>query len=273
MAWYQDLQSNVFSQYGEDGILAEIFRRFGISSGYFVEFGAWDGIKYSNTYNLLKNGGWSGVYIEGDRERYADLLRNIPQSDVIKICEFVAVDGASSLDNILARHNVADNITLLSIDIDSDDYAVWEGVLRYSPTVVIVEYNPTIPLDVDYIQPRGATIGNSAKAIARLGASKGYELVAATLTNLIFVRNTAFQALKIEKTTLEELIEPDLRFRLFYGYDGSLVHAGPARFKGNPWQKGLPGQVPKLFRYYGSRGKWRDTLKRSALHYLGNLLR
>ena len=87
----------------------------------FVELGAWDGKHLSNTYVLCEKG-WRGCYIEGVAERYAQLCRNIPAANVVRIHAFVTPDGANSLDNLLAR----DAVDLLSIDIDSDDLAVWE---------------------------------------------------------------------------------------------------------------------------------------------------
>lgn len=67
---------NVYSQYGEDGIIERILELIGLSSGMFVEFGTWDGKYLSNTYLLFERG-WSGCYIEGVAERYAELCRNI----------------------------------------------------------------------------------------------------------------------------------------------------------------------------------------------------
>src|SRR3982750_1263071 len=68
--------SNVTSQTGEDGILAEIFSRIGIQSRWCVEFGAWDGKHLSNPYDLISNKNWSGVLIEGSSEKYAELTKN-----------------------------------------------------------------------------------------------------------------------------------------------------------------------------------------------------
>src|SRR5690242_6376825 len=68
----QLFRRNVYSQNGEDGVLDEIFRRLSMDSGWFCEFGAWDGRYGSNSYNLLRNG-WRGVMIEGDPRRYRRL--------------------------------------------------------------------------------------------------------------------------------------------------------------------------------------------------------
>jgi len=76
--------ANVHSQYGEDGILSEIYRRLGVTAGFFVEFGAWDGMHLSNSYALVE-AGWSGCYIEGDPDRFRTLCDNLPQATVRKV--------------------------------------------------------------------------------------------------------------------------------------------------------------------------------------------
>ena len=264
---------SVFSQYGEDGILEEIFRRCGVTRGFFVEFGAWDGQKYSNTFHLAQNHQWDGIYIEGDPNRFKDLLRNVPQAGISKLCEFVTIEGASSLDQILARQGIDDQIDLLSIDIDSDDLAVWESLQQYHPSVVVIEFNPTIPLEIEYVQEVGKNIGNSPLSLFNLGRSKGYKAVAMTRTNLIFVRNDIFPMLNVEEPNLEQLVCEENIFRVFYGYDGSLVHVGPERFKGNPWQKLIPMQLPGWMRYYGSRGWLIDRAKTLTLRLMARVVK
>jgi hypothetical protein len=64
-------ERKIYSQRGEDGILAEIFRRIGTGGTFFVEFGAGDGSE-NNTAWLLENG-WSGVWIEGDPSNAAGI--------------------------------------------------------------------------------------------------------------------------------------------------------------------------------------------------------
>ncbi|MFZ2099847.1 MAG: hypothetical protein WAU86_04710, partial [Oricola sp.] len=188
-------------------------------------------------------------------------------------CAFVACEGESSLDAILTRHGITDDLALLSIDIDSDDYAIWEGLKGYHPLVVVVEYNPTIPLDTEYVQERGQNIGNSALSLFRLGRAKGYVAVAMTETNLIFVRDDIFPKLGVEERSLEQMSRGNMRFRVFYGYDGTLVHVGPERFTGNPWQMRVPMQLPKCFRYYGNRRGPLGLLKAPFLRLMLKLVR
>ena len=65
---------NIHSQRGQDGILAEIFRRLGLTQGQFVEFGGWDGIYLSNSRFLFEKG-WSGVFIECDAQKFNTLKK------------------------------------------------------------------------------------------------------------------------------------------------------------------------------------------------------
>lgn len=73
----------VYSQYGEDGIIEEIFRRIGISNGFFVEFGAFDGISLSNTRHLWEKG-WNGVMIEQSPSAFAKLKQNYAEHSNVK---------------------------------------------------------------------------------------------------------------------------------------------------------------------------------------------
>jgi hypothetical protein len=75
-SFYKKYAYNVHSQNGEDGIIQELLNRLKISSGWVCEFGAWDCIKLSNTFNLIKNG-FNGVLIEGDARKYKDLLKTV----------------------------------------------------------------------------------------------------------------------------------------------------------------------------------------------------
>jgi len=84
---------NIYSQNGEDGVVAEIIRRLGLSSGWFCEFGAWDGRYGSNTFALLKRG-WRGVMIEGDPARFRDLKKTASRfPDTLHIFEAFVSTG------------------------------------------------------------------------------------------------------------------------------------------------------------------------------------
>lgn len=261
--WYTDYLHNTHSQYGEDGIIDELCSRLDIADGMFCEFGAWDGMHLSNSFNLYQKG-WQGVLIEADRVKYNDLLSNIQDDRIIKICTRIEPTGENSLDTVLSKANVPDSLDVLSIDIDSDDHAVWQGISAYHPKIVIVEFNPTIPIDVDYVQPLGRQVGNSPLSLYKLGEQKGYVAVAMTTVNLLFVRKDLIDKLGIAPPSLQEMSDANETFRIFYGYDGSIIHVGPERFTarpGNPFQQRIKFPLPKPFRYYGSKNGFQDFLK------------
>lgn len=199
-----EFRRNVYSQNGEDGVIAEILRRLGAASAddrWCVEFGAWDGKHLSNTFLLVESEGWHAVYIEADPLRFQDLeLTASHHGTVTALCSKVGGEkgSGSALDDILATTACPPNYDLLSIDIDSSDLDVWARHVDYRPSVVVIEINSEIPPGV--LQWHGSGVqGNSFSAAVQVGTSKGYGLVCHT-GNLIFVRDDL-----IERIGLDEL--------------------------------------------------------------------
>ncbi len=190
LAPLSEFEFDIYSQSGEDGLLPELFRRLGITGGYVVEFGAWDGMVYSNTYNLIKtNPRFEAIYIEGDEERFKDLQRTAQKTGrITPICTFVQPTGEQSLDSILKKTPVPKEFELLSIDIDSFDYQVWQHFSGYKPKVVIIEVNSSVLLDVEQIHGENNKQGSSFTSTLALGHAKGYRCVHHR-GNMIFVRN------------------------------------------------------------------------------------
>ncbi len=230
----QTSEPRYFSQNGEDKFLEELFSRAGVSTGYFVEFGAWDGKFLSNCYLFYKSHGWGGCYIEGDASRFEDLKGGFSDSGLDLLNYFVTPDGDGSLNNILSKTRAPQDFDLLSVDIDSDDYRVWEALTNYMPKVVVIEFNPTIPNACEYVQPLGANIGNAPRSLKSLAEKKGYELVSAIGTNLFFVRRDLLELFGEVPKSLDE-VRPDPG-HLFYGYDGTVRSTGVMHT--NPWSGG-----------------------------------
>lgn len=256
--WLSEHARNVCSQNGEDGILEKVLERIGERDRWCVEFGAWDGVALSNTAALIDGQGYGAVLIEADPKKFHDLLaRRGSDPKVVPVRAFVGYEGENRLDALLAREAPALplDFDLLSIDIDGNDYHVWEAVVRYQPKVVVIEYNPSIPKQVDFVQPRDPRLsqGSSLRAIAALAKRKGYELVAVTATNGIFVERRYFDRFEITDNSLEQLWpdEPFVSY-LFTGYDGTVFLRGNGTM---PWH-GLPileaslQQLPRLLRKY-----------------------
>lgn len=148
---------NIHSQRGQDGILAEIFRRLNYSSGYFVEFGAWDGIYLSNS-RLLFEKGWNGCFIEANPKKYRKLTQFYSQYEKIKTVN--AMVGAPEhgvaglrLKTILSRSLInPDEITFVSIDVDGPDLEVFLE-MGFKPPVVLLEggfnFSPYYTIKID----------------------------------------------------------------------------------------------------------------------------
>lgn len=237
VASFNGFASNVNSQFGEDGIIAEILSRIDdhrpLGERYCVEFGAWDGQFLSNTYSLIANKGYKAVLIEADAARFRVLCRNLPQESVTKMNEFVGFEGSATLDKLLARTSIPRKFDLLSIDIDGNDYHVLESLNDYRPILICIEFNPTIPNSVEYVQPRDFRVkrGASARAIASLASRKGYAVVAATQCNLLLLDRGHLSEVGLSAEPALSEIRPDdnVCSFVFCGYDGSVLLSRPVR--------------------------------------------
>jgi hypothetical protein len=185
----------VFSQNGEDGVLAEIFRRIGPGGRTFVEFGTEAGYEATCVY-LADVLGWSGFFIDGDEAAHAGLsAKYAHRPDVVTHRAFLTPE---SIEREFAAIGVPAEPDVLSIDVDGGDYWLWEAVEAHRPRVVVVEYNSLLGPEVRLVQPRGlvqegfgADFGASIGALAALGERKGYRLVHCELAgvNAFFVRD------------------------------------------------------------------------------------
>jgi len=159
----------VYSQNGEDGILQLIFHKIGVTNRYFVEFGVGNGT-ICNTGYLREKHGWKGLMMDAAGGN----------SGIKK--EFIT---AENINGLFRKHKVPRDFDLLSIDIDFNDYWVWKAIEGYSPRVVVIEYNGSVPPDesraVRYEPQRqwdgSDYYGASLLALAKLARKKGYRLV------------------------------------------------------------------------------------------------
>ncbi len=170
-----------FSQNGEDGVLAEILRRVGAPTRFFVEFGAETG-KEGNCVLLADVVGWSGLFIEGNDDSFAGLERKYRELE--RVTTIQAMVTPRNVQELFARAPVPREPDVLSIDVDGTDYWIWEAITDYRPRVVVIEYNALLDLARKLVQPREVGTwdgsdyyGASIAAIRSLGESKGYRLV------------------------------------------------------------------------------------------------
>ena len=234
--WLLDYQSNTFSQAGEDGIIEKILDLLPNKNHWCVEFGAWDGILYSNTRNLIVNKNYSGVLIESDSEKFKDLQRNYSKyPGVITFNRFVGFNSNDRLDLILKTTIIPEDFDFISIDIDGNDFHVWKAIEKYRPKVICVEFNPTIPTEVNFVQVADEKInqGCSLIALKELGLVKGYELVSVLPFNAIFVRREYFPIFEISDNSPHALrTHTQAITYMFSGYDGRIILRGHQK---NDW--------------------------------------
>jgi hypothetical protein len=186
-----------FSQNGEDGIIEEIFKRIGTTNRFFVEFGVETGIECNTVYLLHK--GWSGYWIDGNDSHVKSIKKNfsnIISSNRLKVtCDFIT---AENIEHLFKAADVPVELDLLSIDIDRNDYYVWDAIQSYFPRVVIIEYNAIfrpgcefiVPYDAQVVWDGTSNFGASIESLYKLGLKKGYKLVACDFAgvNAFFVR-------------------------------------------------------------------------------------
>ena len=183
-------EKSIYSQHGEDGVLAKIFDLIQSPNRFCVEFGAYDGITGSNTY-LLRRQGWGCLLL--------DRMFEIPAYNLYK--EFIKADNITSLFN---KYQVPCDLDLLSIDIDYNDFYIWKELdPKFEAKVVVIECNPTHPPDADkvvryrpfYCGDGTNYYGASILALYNLGRSKGYSLVyqESSGTNLFFIKDSVIQ--------------------------------------------------------------------------------
>ncbi|MDT7541497.1 MAG: hypothetical protein QOE33_1401 [Acidobacteriota bacterium] len=201
---FDDVQFRSFSQNGEDGILLYIFSLVGTTNKRVVEICAGDGVE-CNAANLIINHGWRGLLFDGDEgnisrgrafyARHKDTWISPPQL----VQAWITRDN---IDRLISEHGFAGEIDLLSLDIDGNDYWVWEAIECARPRVVVVEHNSfagpevsaTIPYREDFVADVSQSppyLGATLPAFVKLARRKGYRLVGGERLgfNAFFVRD------------------------------------------------------------------------------------
>ena len=202
---FEKYRKNLFSQNGEDGVVLEIIKRLKLNhrNKWCCEFGAWDGIHGSNTFNLVKNFNYNSIYIEGDKKKYQDLIKTSKKyKKIIPFNKYVDYKKKSLnlLDNILKKTKITKNFDILSIDIDSYDLIVWKSLKKYRPKIVIIEINSGIPLGIRQTHSTSKP-GNSFRSTVEFATKNKYQLICHT-GNCIFIDKKYSKKLRISKKFL-----------------------------------------------------------------------
>ncbi len=209
-------QSQVYSQNGEDGMIAEIFRRIGHQQKFFVEIGVEDGVQ-NNTRFLLEQG-WRGLWVEADAEKAEKArttFRQFVERGALTVIQRPAM--VENINQVLDEAGVPAKIDLLSIDIDQNTSHVWRAINRPARAACI-EYNASVPpsahCEVPYapeIQWNGTNwYGAGLKTLEEIGRAKNLSLVGCDLVgvNAFFVGSDEAAGRFQEPFTAEEHYEP-----------------------------------------------------------------
>ncbi|GGP03066.1 hypothetical protein GCM10010992_09980 [Cloacibacterium rupense] len=200
-----EVEFQVFSQFGDDGIIQWLINYLDIDNKTFVEFGVEKYIE-ANTRFLLFKDKWSGLVIDGD-QRNIDFIKNDVVSYFFNLkstCSFITKDNISDL---IKTRGFNDNLGILSIDIDGNDYWIWKN-LDVNPIIVISEYNAafglnhwTIPYKEDFVWDKEKNMyywGTSLASLCDLAEIKGYSFIGCNShgNNAYFIRNDKLKGLK-----------------------------------------------------------------------------
>ena len=218
-----DYEFQVFSQWGEDGIISYLVNNVEIEVNFFVEFGVENYLE-SNTRFLLKKFNWSGLIIDSSQKNidYIKKDKIYWQHNINALCEFISREN---INNIFLENVSQKNIGLLSIDIDGNDYWVWKAITTIDPSIVVIEYNSILGSNKNYTVPYNKNFkrnkahysnlyyGASLPALVKLGKEKGYALVTCNSAgnNAFFVKKNLLND-KVKELNIKEAFQ-ERKFR------------------------------------------------------------
>lgn len=167
------------SQFGQD--IFVLWQSKFKKNGFFVEFGATDGVEKSNSYILEKEFGWSGILAEPAKVWHKSLRKNrnviiddrcvwseskkkleFKETDLHELStiqEYSAIDMHSelrvsgntyqvetiSLNDLLMQHDAPKKIDYLSIDTEGSEFEILQAFdfSKFEIRIITVEHNFT----------------------------------------------------------------------------------------------------------------------------------
>lgn len=198
----------VFSQWDEDGLIQYLISKIEIPNKVFIEFGI-ENYEESNTKFLVMHDRWKGLVMDSSLEN----IKYLKKCNIYWRHNLTAVEafiGPSNINELIRANGIEGDIGLLSIDIDGNDYYVWDAITCINPRIVICEINPyfgggeealSIPYKENFYRTEAHYSnlywGASIKAYQKLADKKGYKLVCINSagTNVFFVREDVMGSL------------------------------------------------------------------------------
>lgn len=217
-----EVEFQVFSQRGEDGIIQHLINHIDIPNKIFVEFGV-ETYTESNTRFLLINNNWSGLIIDGSKDNINFIKKDYIywKYDITAVESFITKEN---INKIISEYTKVSDIGILSVDIDGNDYWIWKEIDCIKPRIVICEYNSafgndkkvTVPYKNDFVRRKehysDLYFGASLAAFCELAEEKGYDFIGTTRAgvNAYFVRKDLSSPFK-KFTTQQGFNESDNR--------------------------------------------------------------
>jgi len=230
----RDVEFSVFSQFGDDGIIQWLIQNIDIPNETFIEFGVED-FSESNTRFLMMNNNWSGFVMDGSSSNIKALQNEqyYWRHDLNSEAVFITKDNINAK---ISSQKISGEIGLLHIDLDGNDFYIWEAINVVNPVIVIVEYNSifgsdreiSVPYRNDFIRgkahPSNLFFGSSIKSLYELSKRKGYSFIGCNSAgnNAYFIRNDKLGGV-VKAVSLEDGYVPS-KFRESRGANGSLTH-------------------------------------------------
>jgi hypothetical protein len=207
-AW--EIGFRVFSEFDEDGIALFLLAVGGSPTRRFVDIGAGDCVFASNTANLALNLGFDGLFVDAEESRIEHGRRfyaRHPDTMVRPPVFARSFVTRENVDEVVTEAGFTGQIDLLSIDIDGNDYWIWQALKCVQPRIVIAEAHPELgreewvmPYEPGFVArdaPPGTWMGASPAAMIQLADSLGYRPVAANMYgfNIFFARGDVAERL------------------------------------------------------------------------------
>jgi len=210
----KEAEFKVFSQWGEDGIIQYLLQKCNIQPSTFIEFGVENYLE-ANTRFLIKFNNWKGLIIDGS-PFHIDYVKSDSISwrhDLTSVAAFITKENVNDL---FIKAGFKGEIGILSIDIDGNDYWVWEAISVVEPKMVIAEYNSyfgkdraiSTPYDPEFYRTSAhysnLYFGASLPALCHLAEKKGFAFVGCTTAgnNAFFIKKDHLNGLK--ELTIDE---------------------------------------------------------------------
>ncbi len=210
-----DVEFKVFSQWGDDGIIQWLINNLEIPNKTFIEFGVED-YEESNTRFLMMNDNWSGLVIDGSKGNI-NKIRNSRYFWKYELWAESAFINCDNINDLMSSQRFDNEVGILHIDIDGNDYWIWNAINVITPIIVIVEYNSlfgidkaiTIPYEKDFYRANShysnLYYGASLKALYHLANQKNYAFIGCNSAgnNAYFVKKDKLNSV-VKEASLEE---------------------------------------------------------------------